>query len=67
MSWVSMILDTTGGWVTRILDTSGELGKQDTGYYWWAGCARCWILQVGWVNGIQDTACGQDEQNTKYY
>ncbi len=45
MSWVSRILDTTGGlgdqdtglvarWVTRILNTAGELGEQDTGYYW---------------------------------
>jgi len=57
VNWVSKILlDTTGGlgeqdtlvsWVSKILDTTGELNDQDSGYYWWAGCARCWILQVG--------------------
>ncbi len=42
--------------MSTILDITGRQDAQDAG-----------ILQVGWANGILDTACGQDEQNTKYY
>jgi len=42
VSWVTRVLDTTGGlgeqdtlvsWVSMILDTTGELSDQDTGYF----------------------------------